>query len=288
MKWPLMVMGVLCVLVGGVYADDMGRRTEDRKTIVLDKGKKITMEFVRIKPGSFTMGSPESEKGRDENEKEHKVTLTKEYWMQTTEVTQGQWEYVMGENPSNFKGDPNLPVENVSWEDFGKFIGKLNEKYKDQLAVSGVEPIKGLKVDLPTEAEWEYACRAGTQTRWPFGEDEEKLGEFAWFVENSEDKTHPVREKKPNGWGLYDMHGNVWEWCKDWYGEYEEGNAIDPQGPDSGEYRMLRGGGSDSSTGVPARPAVTGSRRRSGSATSAAGWCCGSLFGPLAVCGLIL
>ncbi|MBI2930134.1 MAG: formylglycine-generating enzyme family protein, partial [Planctomycetes bacterium] len=159
---------------------------------------------------------------------------TKDYWMQTTETTQGQWEAVMGKNPSNFKG-ADLPVENVSWDDCQEFLKKLNEKVKDQL--------KGKSTRLPTEAEWEYACRAGSKGEWGFGDDEKELGEYAWYAKNSDDKTHAVGQKKANAWGLYDMHGNVWEWCEDWYGEKYPSEAVtDPTGPAKGNARCLRGG----------------------------------------------
>jgi formylglycine-generating enzyme required for sulfatase activity len=191
----------------------------------------IGMKFVLIPAGEFTMGSPENEQGRDSNEPQHKVKITKPFYMQTTEVTQAQWKAVMGNNPSYFKGN-DLPVETVSWDDAQEFIKKLSAK-------------EGVKYRLPTEAEWEYACRAGSTTKFYFGEDESKLDEYAWYHNNSDGKTHPVGQKKPNAWGLYDMHGNVWEWCQDWYGAdyYKNSPAEDPQGPASAESRVLRGGG---------------------------------------------
>ena len=153
--------------------------------------------------------------------------------MQTTETTQGQWEAVMGKNPSHFKG-ADLPMEMVSWDDCQEFLKKLSEKAKDQL--------KGKKAGLPTEAQWEYACRAGEKGKWCFGDDEKSLGEYAWYDKNSGNTTHPVGEKKANAWGLFDMHGNVWEWCEDWYGAYEKGAATDPTGPAKGDARCFRGG----------------------------------------------
>ena len=128
------------------------------------------------------------------------------------------------------------PVEQVSWDDAQEFLAKLNL----------MEKIDTYR--LPTEAEWEYACRAGSTTRFCFGDKEEKLGEYAWYGDNSEGKTHPVGQKQPNAWGLYDMHGNVWEWCQDWYGDYPAGPVTDPRGPDAGEYRVLRGGSWDNDT----------------------------------------
>jgi formylglycine-generating enzyme required for sulfatase activity len=191
----------------------------------------LGMKFVYIPPGTFMMGSPVSEEGRYRDEFQHEVTLTKGFYMQITEVTQGQWQAVMGENPSHFKdcGD-DCPVESVSWNDAQKFIEKLNRKEK------------GSQYRLPTEAEWEYACRAGTRTRYYTGDSEEDLDRAGWYGRNSGGKTHPVGRKEPNGFGLYDMHGNVWEWCQDWYGDYPNGSVIDPKGPSSGSSRVLRGG----------------------------------------------
>ena len=186
----------------------------------------LGMEFVYIQPGSFMMGSPSGESGRDSDEKQHRVTLTRGYYMQTTEVTQGQWERVMGSNPSRFKNyGSNCPVEKVSWEDCQQFIRKLN----------GMEGTS--KYRLPTEAEWEYAARSGTT-----GAYAGDLDAMAWYRNNSGSKTHAVGGKRPNAWGLYDMHGNVWEWCHDWYGDYSSGSVMDPTGPSSGSIRVLRGG----------------------------------------------
>ena len=148
------------------------------------------------------MGSPSSEPKREKDEKQHRVTLTKGFYMGATEVTQSQWKAIMGNNPSYFKGD-NRPVEKVSWDDCQEFIRELNLQEG------------GNKYRLPTEAEWEYTCRAGTTTRFCFGDSESRLGDYAWYSSNSSSKTHPVSRKKPNVWGLYDMHGNVWEWCED-------------------------------------------------------------------------
>jgi len=189
----------------------------------------LGMEFVYIPPGTFMMGSPSNEKDRDKDERQHRVRLTRGFYMQTTEVTQRQWKAVMGSNPSRFKGD-DLPVERVSWNDAQKFIRNLNRREG------------GDKYRLPTEAEWEYACRAGTTTRFYFGDSESRLGEYAWYRNNSGGRTHQVAEKKPNAWGLYDMHGNVWEWCRDWYGDYPSGSVTDPKGPSGGSDRVIRGG----------------------------------------------
>jgi formylglycine-generating enzyme required for sulfatase activity len=194
------------------------------KETALDLGGGVKMEFVLIRPGSFTMGS---DKASDEKPA-HKVTITKPFYLGKYEVTQEQWEKVMGSNPSNFKG-PKLPVEQVSWNDCQSFVAKLKEK------------LSGYEFGLPSEAQWEYACRAGTSTDYGFGDGDARLGEYGWYSSNSESKTHPVGEKKPNAWGLYDMHGNVWEWCSDAYGSYSSEAVSDPTGASSGN-RVLRGG----------------------------------------------
>ncbi len=189
-------------------------------------------EFVFIPSGSFFMGSPMDDSERDGDETFRMVTLTQGFYLQTIEVTQGQWKAVMGANPSDFKncGD-DCPVENVSWKDIKRFIETLNKKGPHQYR-------------LPTEAEWEYACRAGSVTLYAFGDKSAKLGEYAWYNNNSNDKTHPKAKLKSNPWGLYDMHGNVWEWCQDTYGEYETKDVINPvnDNKDRDAYRVLRGG----------------------------------------------
>lgn len=190
------------------------------------------MVFRFIPPGSFTMGSAEGELGRKGEEVQHRVTLTRGFYLGKYLVTQAQWEKTMISSPSGSKG-PDLPVEKVSWDDCQAFLKKL-----------------GTGARLPTEAEWEYACRAGTTTALNSGKaltsTEARcpnLDEVAWYRENSGGKTHPVGQKQPNGWGLYDMHGNVWEWCSDWYGSYPTGEGTNPQGVQSGSRRVLRGGG---------------------------------------------
>lgn len=190
------------------------------------------MEFVQISGGSFMMGSPSSEAKRDNDEgPQHRVTI-QSFQMMTTEVTQGMWREVMGSNPSKFKGD-NLPIEMVSWEDAQDFTERL----------SVMDRGKGYR--LPTEAEWEYACRAATTTRFYSGDSESGLSRVGWYKGNSRKKIHPVGLKEPNAWGLYDMHGNVWEWCEDRYGSdyYASSPATDPVGPSTGAGRVVRGGG---------------------------------------------
>jgi formylglycine-generating enzyme required for sulfatase activity len=191
----------------------------------------IGMTFVLLPPGSFLMGSPPGEGESSNDEVLHRVTLTKAYYIQTTPVTQGQWRAVMGDNPSLFDGcGDDCPVEQVIWKDAQEFINALNRK-------EGTS-----KYRLPTEAEWEYACRAGSSKAYCFGSDPDQLCEYAWYSENSDFTTHPVAQKKPNRWGLYDMHGNVLEWCSDWFESYPVEAVTDPTGPLSGAYRVLRGG----------------------------------------------
>ena len=195
------------------------------------------MEFVRIPAGEFDMGSPSDEVGRYDCEGPvHHVNIGKAFYMDRYEVTQKQWRAVMGDNPSCFTGDDDLPVECVSWDDVQEFIRKLND-------TEGTT-----KYRLPSEAEWEYACRAGTTTRYSFGDDESELGDYAWYDDNSNDKTHPVGQKKPNPWGLYDMHGNVWEWVQDcWHSNYNgalaDGSAWVYSCKYDGADRVYRGGG---------------------------------------------
>jgi formylglycine-generating enzyme required for sulfatase activity len=162
------------------------------------------------------------------------VTLSRGFWMQQTELTQHQYQQLMGCNPAFYKGDQN-PVESVTWTEATEFARRLSELPPEKKA--------GNVFRLPTEAEWEYACRAGSTTLFSQGDDEEQLQEVAWFHDNSARTTHPVGEKKPNAWGLHDMHGNVSEWCQDFYGDYSRDAVTDPRGPESGEKRSLRGGG---------------------------------------------
>ena len=182
------------------------------------------------------MGSPSSEEWRGDDETQHKVKISRGFWLAETETTQELWKAVMRDNSSYFKGN-DLPVENVSWNDCQEFIEKLNSK-------SG----KGLHFQLPSEAHWEYACRAGT--RGAYNVSGASLDSLAWYYGNSDSNTHKVGTKSPNAWGLYDMLGNVWEWCSDWYGAYPSGDATDPTGPQNGSGRVARGGGWDDAFGV--------------------------------------
>jgi len=205
--------------------------------LAVEIGKELKLEMVLIREGRFMMGSPDSDDEAPPDEKpQHRVRITKPFYLGKYLVTQEQWEAVMGNNPSSFKS-PKNPVEPVTWGECQQFLDRLNAKVTNHPG----------KFQLPSEAQWEYACKAGSQTRYYFGDEESKLGEYAWYEKNSGRKTHPVGQKKPNDWGLYDMHGNAWEWCQDWYDKdyYANSPLDDPTGPATGthEQRVVRGGG---------------------------------------------
>ncbi|MDO4425526.1 MAG: SUMF1/EgtB/PvdO family nonheme iron enzyme [Planctomycetia bacterium] len=219
-----------------IKPEDSGtaRKAGDRMVKTVDG---IEYAFRWCPAGEFLMGSPEDEPGRYDDETQHSVTLTRGFWMLETEVTQAMWKSVMGTTvrQQRDKGDPNWPLKGegsdypiyyVNWEESRTFCEQLSSKL-------------GVQVSLPTEAQWEYACRAGTT-----GARAGDLDAMAWYPSNSGSKTHPVGQKKANEWGLKDMHGNVWEWCSDWYVSdyYTESPTSDPTGPDSGSFRVLRGG----------------------------------------------
>jgi sulfatase modifying factor 1 len=195
----------------------------------------VRQQLRWISPGRFPMGSPPDEPERFDDELQHDVVLTKGFWLADTACTQGLWQVVMGGNPSTFKGDDNLPVDSVSWEDSVEFIGKIN----------GMIP--GLDLRLPTEAEWEYACRAGTDSPFSFGpqistEQVNYDGNYPYHngpKGQYRKKTVAVKSLPCNNWGLYEMHGNLWEWCNDWLGDYEAGTVTDPFGPATGVHRAL-------------------------------------------------
>jgi len=205
----------------------------EQRTMKLDLGHGVTMELVRIPAGQFMMGSRESEEGHTPHESpQHLVKIARPFYIGKYEVTGAQWQAIMGENPSWYPGD-ELPVNKVSWlecQDFCMFMSRQ----------------VGRKVRLPTEAEWEYACRAGTDTRFSFGSSREALGDYGWYEENSPRKPNPVGQKKPNPWGLYDMHGNVWEWCEDAFNSSYAGASADGSARIAGDNPrnalVLRGG----------------------------------------------
>ena len=205
----------------------------------------IGQTFVYIQPGTFMMGSPTDEPCRESDETQHEVILTQGFYMQTTEVTQGQWQAVMGSNPSYFQScGADCPVEQVSWNGVQNFINQLN----------ALDP--GHNYCLPTEAQWEYAARAGSSTTFANGniascKEDPNMGIVGWYWYNSSVDyspnfyglgPHTAAGKQPNTWGLYDMHGNVWEWCADWYGSYPAETVTDPTGPASAANRIFRGG----------------------------------------------
>ena len=224
----------------------------------------IGMTLVRIEPGSFQMGTtkeqidqllrsfPDSKRESfDAEQLQHPVKTTRPFFLGTHPVTQGQYKAIMGSNPSRFKGSDDLPVENVSWLDAVNFCNKMSEKDKRtpfyRINGTDVADVGGNGYRLPTEAEWEYACRAGMAGLFPWGDDIGKQGEHVWFSDNSDSKTHPVGQKRPNAWGLYDLLGNVWEWCADWcdvkYYASSPFVAVDPPGPPRAAGRVIRGGG---------------------------------------------
>ena len=253
--------------VSAYVSDDLDFAPVGDEEIRGDHGPSITIpsigyRMVLIKPGSFMMGSPSNERGRSDDEKQHKVTLTKGFYVGATEVTQAQWRKIMGNNPSRFEGcGDRCPVEKVSWKDIQEFVRRLNKR-------EGTD-----KYRLPTEAEWEYAARAGSKTAIFTGDmrilglnNSPELDGISWYAGNScvdyeggydcsgwSEKqysclrcgTHPVAQKKANPWGLYDMHGNVYEWCQDRHGDYPNGSVTNPEGPGSGSNRVIRGGGWD-------------------------------------------
>ncbi len=218
-SWPLMdILGL----------DAEWNQTTEREWVLISKLPDVItsaergiqeaetyQEKVCIKPGGFFR--------KAEYRMETKTRMAR------YPVTQALWQVIMGNNPSHFKGE-NHPVENISWENTQEFIKIFNERVQEE------------RYRLPTEAEWEYACRSGSRGAYCFGDNESLLREYAWYGENSNSQTHSVGKKKPNAWGLYDMHGNVCEWCHDWYDDYPQGSITDPVGPSSDIYRVFRGG----------------------------------------------
>ena len=206
------------------------KKEEQRKSDMVFNVDGVSFKMVYVEGGFFLMGCT-SEQGGDcygDEKPAHQVKLSS-YSIGETEVTQSLWKAVMGYNPSYYKGD-DLPVENVSWDDVQTFINELNSK-------------TGRTFRLPTDAEWEYAARGGNKSRGYKYSGSNAIGDVAWYDDNSGEKTHPVKTKKANELGIYDMTGNVWEWCEDWYGEYSSASQTNPKGPSTGSDRVLRGGG---------------------------------------------
>jgi formylglycine-generating enzyme required for sulfatase activity len=195
----------------------------------------LGMTFRLIPAGTFVMGSPSDELGRETNETQYTVTISESFYIQTTEVTQGQWKALMGNNPSSFTScGLNCPVEYISWEDAQTFIATLNAMGEGSYT-------------LPTEAQWEYATRAGSNKAFANGiishiETDPNLDIMGWYYSNSSSTPHAAAQKQANAWGMFDTHGNVWEWCNDWYGTYPTGSVADPMGVSSGSTRVIRGG----------------------------------------------
>ena len=230
-----LVLTSLVVGFGLVLAtrwDSGPKETPTQREVGASWTNSLGMEFAWIPAGRFLMGSPEDEEGRFPGERQREVGISEGYWIKKHEVTQGEWVTVMGTNPSEFSScGPRCPVENASWRDMQELIRRLN----------ALDAGRAYGYRLPTEAEWEYAARAGT-TGARYGE----LDAIAWHGHNSGYRTHPVGQKRANAWGLHDMLGNVWEWTGDRYGGYPFGSVTDPRGPESGSYRVIRGGGQGS------------------------------------------
>jgi len=225
-----------------------GKTNSLPKEYTADLGGGVRLEMVLIPAGEFMMGSPDSDRSASSDEKpQHRVRITKPFYIGKYPVTQEQWTAVMGVNPSHFQG-PKNPVEWVSWEDCLRFLRRLNEK------------AGGGKWQFPTEAQWEYACRAGSTTIFCYGNEEAGLDEYGWYDKISGGKSHPVGEKKPNAWGLYDMNGSIWQWVLDWYDRdyYAHSPTDDPTGPATGTDRVSHGG----SWASPARSARSANHGR--------------------------
>ena len=253
MKKIIIIIGLIfSVFITGCGSNGTNNKVPIETFVIQD----INLEMIKCPAGKFMMGSPKEEYskakndihkyhkkvfGFEYNEKLHLVNITKPFYIGKYEVTQKQYSSLTGKNPSRFQND-NKPVEKVTHDEAKAFCDQLNSKYSNLIP-------KGYKFALPTEAQWEYACRAGTKTALNNDKDLtdynktcQNLNEIAWNMYNCGKSTSDVGKKKPNSWGIYDMHGNVWEWCNDWYGEYPDKEVIDPIGPASGKDKVNRGG----------------------------------------------
>ena len=217
----------------GVYGEEPEETPEDNVFTV----NGVSFNMVAVEGGTFIMGATAEQKDGADNDEYpvHQVTLSS-FAIGQTEVTQALWQAVMRSNPSYFHGNKNHPVEEVSWDDCQTFISKLNS-------------LTGRQFRLPTEAEWEYAARGGNKSKGYKYSGSNDINSVAWYWDNSGNKTHDVATKQPNELGIYDMSGNVWEWCQDWYGSYSSDNQSNPQGPSSGSGRVHRSGGRDNDAG---------------------------------------
>jgi len=242
-------LGFLCALILFLCRCDSVEPEE-----IQEPFPEVSIEFVHITAGTFEMIDAAGD-GLTDTQSGHTVTLTHDFIIGTYEVTQAEYLAFMSDNPSFFEGDTLLPVENVSWYDAIRFTNSLSRyaglaqcyDFEGKVVDGGGNPYECEGYRLPTEAEWEYAARAGAETKFFFGNDEYALGQYAWYVPNAEIRTHRVGEKRPNEWGLYDVHGNVWEWVYDRYAPVEKSTdlMVDPVGPPSGEKRVKRSGSFD-------------------------------------------
>ncbi len=258
-----LVLGIVILIGVWKWGSFGGTENGTTEEMTFDLGNGVELTLCWCPPGTFVMGSPVTEEDLREDEVQHEVSLTQGFWMAKTETTQAQWEALIGDNPSHFKGK-NLPVESVSWDEAQAFAAALTVR----LRLEGkLDP--GWEFRLPTEAQWEYACRAGTVTAYFTGNREQDMGKAGWYAGNAGEGSSKFKEwlqslpligswykggsasgsepkhvggKAENAFGLQDMHGNVWEWCKDWYGPYPEEAVVDPMGPPAGDGRVARGG----------------------------------------------
>ncbi len=250
LPWPTALAGFVILLGAAARLAWSGEPVEE---MILPTEPEPLVDLIAIPAGTFRMGSPEEEEGRFGSEGPlHEVTVSAFRCMRF-QVTRRLYAEILGDDPGWPEGAAgDRPVNNVSWLDAARFCNALSAK-------EGLTPCYAIEGDavswnraangyrLPTEAEWEYACRAGTQTRWSFGDNVTELEQFAWFAGNSQNEPQPVGARKPNPWGLHDMHGNVFEWCWDWFGPYRAERQADPSGPEKGPGRVLRGGSFDDS-----------------------------------------